>query len=77
MSAGAVSATINIGAYAALTTLSPWLDAHRIVALAGGVALGAGVNFALARAWVFTGTVPGRRRKEAETMTHRKGPVGL
>ena len=51
--ASLVSAAVNVSAYVAMTGVSDWLDAHRVAALALGVALGAGVNFWLARTWVY------------------------
>ena len=53
VTASIASAGVNVGAYIAMTGASTWLDAHRLAALALGVALGAGVNFGLAHAWVF------------------------
>ena len=53
--ASATGAVVNVGTYIAVTGASPWLDTHRLVALAMGVALGAAVNFCLASKWVFAG----------------------
>ena len=53
VTASVVSAAVNVEAYIAITTASPWLDAHRIAAFAHGVALGARVNFWLAQVWVY------------------------
>ena len=48
--------TVNAGTYAALTTWNTWFDAHRLIALIAGVALGACVNFTLANHVVYRRT---------------------
>lgn len=53
VTASVASAAVNVGAYIAITTASPWLDAHWTTARAHGVALGAPANFWLAQLRVY------------------------
>ena len=53
MTSSAASALINIGTYITATGTCPWLDAHRLWALALGVAVAAAMNFAINHKWVY------------------------
>jgi dolichol-phosphate mannosyltransferase len=60
---------INVGSYYVLTHYVPFFDAHKILALLGGVLLGFGFNFLTARLLVF---IP----YEAELLEEERGAPG-
>jgi dolichol-phosphate mannosyltransferase len=64
-----VGFAINVGSYYVLTQYVPFFDAHKIVALAVGVAFGFGFNFLAARLLVF---IP----YEAELLEEERHPPG-